>query len=450
MQTRFPFRYGIAELTELPHLFVEGEVEIDGKRSAGIAADGLPPKWFTKNAGTRFDQDDLPSMQRVIRHAAEVAISMPAKPNAFAWWQELYATQREWAREQRIAPLLAGLGVSLMERVVIDAVCREQSVSFWDAIRSGLLGLEVAGGVLPSRPLSQVFLRHTVGLSDSLTADEIEANERVSDSLPHALEDCIDRDGLKYFKIKLSGQIAQDQQRLSQLAALLRAKVGPEMRFTLDGNEQYADIDSFQEAWLTLRSDPSIRQLFDDALLFVEQPLHRDHALDPAVKDALANWNAAPPMIIDESDATLDSLSTALDLGYGGTSHKNCKGIFKSIAAATKIRQNSTPERPLILSAEDLANVGPVALLQDLAVVAALGIEHVERNGHHYFAGLSMHSTAIQQQMVEDHADLYQMTDQNFAALRPTAGRLRLDSVNQAAFGLSRLPDLSSYETWDF
>jgi len=41
----------------------------------------------------------------------------------------------------------------------------------------------------------------------------------------------------------------------------------------------------------------------------------------------------------------------------------------------------------VVLTGEDLCNLGPVAFLQDLAMMALLGIEHVERNGHHYFAG---------------------------------------------------------------
>ena len=43
------------------------------------------------------------------------------------------------------------------------------------------------------------------------------------------------------------------------------------------------------------------------------------------------------------------------------------------------------------MSGEDLANVGPVALLNDLTVMSSLGVNHVERNGHHYFSGLSMY-----------------------------------------------------------
>ena len=60
MTTRFPFRYGIANMTDVPHLFVVATVEVDGRMARGLSADGLPPKWFTKNPDTTFEEDDLP------------------------------------------------------------------------------------------------------------------------------------------------------------------------------------------------------------------------------------------------------------------------------------------------------------------------------------------------------------------------------------------------------
>jgi hypothetical protein len=48
-----PFRYGIVTLSALPHLFLKVEAEIDGRRQVGIAADHLPPKWFTKTRTRR-------------------------------------------------------------------------------------------------------------------------------------------------------------------------------------------------------------------------------------------------------------------------------------------------------------------------------------------------------------------------------------------------------------
>ncbi len=461
MQTRFPFRYGIASVTRLPHLFVHADVEVNGHRGGGVAADGLAPKWFTKNPATRFEDDDLPEMLRVIAHAAKLAVDLGSQPSPFRWWRELYQAQLSWAGDANIPPLLAGLGVSLMERAIIDAVCRLQNLTLHQALWTNALGIELGSirhelgscqpaDFLPPKPRNSVFLRHTVGLGDPLTDADIVGGDVLDDGLPHSLVSNIREYGLSYFKVKLSGDAEFDSARLSELATILQSEVGSKLHFTLDGNEQFHDIAAFRDTWQRLRSIPHIAKMIDQSLLFVEQPLQRGTALSPDVRGALRNWRAAPPIIIDESDAELDSLPKALDLGYAGTSHKNCKGIFKSVAAAATVWQRSTPAMPLILSAEDLINVGPVALLQDLAMVSALGIESVERNGHHYFAGLSMYPQSLQADVVDEHADLYRWHERGFAVLAPSEGRLRLDSVNRAPFGVSHPLDLSLFEPWKF
>ncbi|MFV1994430.1 MAG: hypothetical protein ACC661_03245, partial [Verrucomicrobiales bacterium] len=159
----------------------------------------------------------------------------------------------------------------------------------------------------------------------------------------------------------------------------------------------------------------------------------------------------APPVIIDESDADLASLPRALDLGYAGTSHKNCKGIVKGIANACLLenRRREAPGRHLILSGEDLGNIGPVALLQDLTVMSLLGVEHVERNGHHYFRGASMFPEAMQRALLEDHADLYRRHEHGFPTLDIRGGRLDIGSLLEAPFGLAPLLDLSPFPRLD-
>ena len=142
-------------------------------------------------------------------------------------------------------------------------------------------------------------------------------------------------------------------------------------------------------------------------------------------------------MIIDESDGTLTSAAEALELGYAGTSHKNCKGIFKGVASACLIadRRKKDPGRRYVLSSEDLGNVGPVALLQDLAVAACLGVGHTERNGHHYFTGLSMYPRDVQEQVLQNHGGLYRRHDDGFPTLDVRGGRLDIGSVVAAPFG---------------
>src|SRR5438034_7949318 len=85
MRTRMPFKYGIATLRALPHLILRTQVDIDGKTHVGFAADGLPPKWFTKDPATTFEQD-LADMLEVIRAACGLAEAAPAQPTPFALW----------------------------------------------------------------------------------------------------------------------------------------------------------------------------------------------------------------------------------------------------------------------------------------------------------------------------------------------------------------------------
>jgi hypothetical protein len=88
-----------------------------------------------------------------------------------------------------------------------------------------------------------------------------------------------------------------------------------------------------------------------------------------------------------------------------------------------------------VLSAEDLTNVGPVALIEDLAAVATLGLAHVERNGHHYFRGLSMFPEPIQDRVICHHGDLYRRHERGFTTLAIERGRIDVGSVVAAPFG---------------
>lgn len=458
MKTRFPFRYGIASLTALPHLFVYATIRFNGKRSVGVSADGLTPKWFTKNPKSSYEDDDLPEMLRVIRNAADVAVDHSAG-NVFDWWRTLDQQHRDWAKDVGVAPLLAGLGVSLIERAVLDAFCRASGLTLHDAIVTNSLGVDFAAvdssleglqpkDILPPAPLDSIHVRHTVGLADPFDESDVVPGSRPPDRLPYTLVENIRAYGLKYFKIKIQGDPDADRERLERLATLI-GKETPDARFTLDANEQYRDLNAFRDAYDSFRRSDSIRSWIDRGLLFVEQPLHRDVALDPN-SESIRSWPDTPPIIIDESDAELSSLPTAMRLGYSGTSHKNCKGIIKGLITAARIAKLRRDNRNAILSAEDLGNVGPVALLQDLAMVATLGIPHAERNGHQYFAGLSMFGDDLQRSLRQHHGDLYQHRDGKFTALRPVDGRLMLGSVNRAPFGLVPLPDPGQFESWDF
>ena len=95
LKARMPFRYGIATMTELPHVVLALTFEIDGRAATGIAADHLPPKWFTKDP-TRAPSAEIEDMLVVIRAAVNHARGARAA-TVFGFWREVYAAQAAWA-----------------------------------------------------------------------------------------------------------------------------------------------------------------------------------------------------------------------------------------------------------------------------------------------------------------------------------------------------------------
>jgi hypothetical protein len=469
MHTRMPFRYGITTLTAVPHLFLRATVEVDGKRQLGMTADHLPPKWFTKNPDTS-PREDIAGLLEVITTACDVARAVPKQPTVFAWWRRMYDAMRAWGGGWEKPPLLVHFGTSLLERAMIDAFCRAEGTSFATALRKNGLGAdlgavhaELAGSdpaaFLPAEPLRTIISRHTVGLTDPLTDADIVPAERVDDGLPQSLEACVRAYGLTHFKIKLWGDAARDHDRLRGVADVIARTAfqdGGDYAFTLDGNENFKEIEPFRRLWDSLTGEPSLRR-FMTRLLFVEQPLHRDVALSDDVRKEFRAWEKRPPVIIDESDGETGSAARALECGYAGTSHKNCKGVFKSVAntALLATRRRREPGRLFVISAEDLSNIGPLALMQDTAVVASLGISHAERNGHHYFKGLSALPEELQATVLRAHDDVYRRHERGFVTFRVKGGHTEVGSIVDAPFGAdfefdpSRFTPLSewSYES---
>src|SRR4030095_4452227 len=114
-----------------------------------------------------------------------------------------------------------------------------------------------------------------------------------------------------------------------------------------------------------------------------------------------------------ESDHRLDSFERAEALGYLGVSHKNSKGIFKSLRNRAFIQQKNKARKKarqpfLFQTGEDLATVPVVALQEDLASPAGFGIEHAEKNGHHYYHGLDHLPAAEARAALAAHPDLYE------------------------------------------
>lgn len=441
VEARIPFHFGIAEMNELVHVLLFVTVDVDGTRQLGVAADNLPPKWFTKNPETSY-REDVAEMIRVIESACSIAGRSGSHESVFDLWHEV---QREQSRAvSEVSPLLAGFGVSLVERAVIDAFCRAGDVSFAEAVRANALGArlealhpELAGHdareLLPPRPLTSLTVRHTVGLGDRLEG----AASLHADGLPATLEACVRRYGLRRFKVKVSGNRDSDLERIGRIRRVLDGELHGDYRVTLDGNEQFGDLGELQAFWDELAAADGTAELAR-RVDYVEQPLPRDLALSEGTAAGLAAWPERPRLIIDESDDSLDAVARAIEAGYDGGAFKSSKGIFKGIGNACRVEQlrREHPGRRFVYSAEDLSTIPPVGLLADLAAIAALGIDEPERNGYHYLRGLSGLAPRVHRETVRHHGDLFSLHADGCAALKIEQGKINVTSVVAAPFGV--------------
>ena len=442
---RMAFHFGNVVASEGPHQYLHLTLNIDDRSTEGLSMSGMTPMWFLKNPNLS-PTGATEALLEVAAAACKHALVLDPAPTVFDLWHDLYERQRAWAADTSHPPLLWAYGVSMVEQAIVDAFCRHRSTSFGQAVREGAFGIkpgriydELAGTIpadyLPWTPAREAAIRHTVGLTDPLWPKEIDPAKRLDDGLPHSLLEYIDEQGVNHFKIKLSADEESDAERLARIGDVLDSSGLDSYYCTLDANEQYGTVDTFKEQWRHHIENPAVDSVINH-VLYVEQPLPRSEALTEETRKVLRAWDERPPIIIDESDDSLDSVGRAIECGYAGTSHKNCKGIFKGVVNACLIeKQRCEDNREYVMSGEDLTTIGPIELLHDLAVMGTLGISHIERNGHHYYRGLSFLPKDLQDRVLAAHEDLYRYHDEEFATIKIEDGRIKFGSVVNAPFG---------------
>jgi len=458
--TRIPFRYGKACLTRCPQAVIRVLIEVNGKRQSGYSGDCLPPSWFDKSPAKDFEQQIM-DMVHVMQSAESTYSEEFHSPRSFFdGWQAAHRRVQEREVERGMTPLLASFGSSLLERAVLDAVCRVAEVSFATAVRDNLLKV-VAGNVfaelgglsprhwLPVEATRSIHVRHTVGLSDPLTNGDIPLDERRHDGFPETLEEYVERTGIRYFKIKVSNQLEKDLERLRVIAAIVEHHRSDDYHVTLDGNEQYANATDFDELIAAIRDNANLQTLWKNTLL-IEQPLERSIALGEFSTRGIRDLSASKPVIIDESDGTLDSYRQAIELGYRGVSSKSCKGAIKSLlnAGLTWLKNDRGQRNEYIMTGEDLCTVGIVAVQSDLCLAATLGLTHIERNGHHYHPGLSYLPERQCTAALKRHPDLYE-TRNGIVAPRLVDGLFKIASLQCPGFGFAVEPDMAAMQSPD-
>lgn len=446
---RLPFKFGAVTVRDATQVFLRAEAEIAGKRVIGAAADLMVPKWFDKRPELS-NCENVEQLRSSLRIARDAYLAEPHFASAFAAHVRHAPAAKRTGSAGKLPPLVMSFGLALVDRALIDAVCRAGGLSFADALRTNVLGFEPAR-IAPDlkdmdtavflaalSPVRAIAARHTVGMLDPLDASDARPN--VNDGLPVTLEEVIAAYGHTYFKLKAGGNVAEDVARLTRIAAILDGQVGT-YQATIDGNEQYADAEAVAELVVRMAEIPTLAKL-RASTLFIEQPIARAFALARPLGEA----GAKIPMIIDESDGEDDALLRAFQLGYRGVSSKACKGVWRSLINAARVKLAG---HAAVLSGEDLTTQAGLAVQQDLALVSLLGLTHVERNGHHYVDGFGTAPLREVEGFRSAHPDVYRDRDgKTKTRLAIVGGAISLASINAAhGLGSSIHPDFAAMES---
>jgi L-alanine-DL-glutamate epimerase-like enolase superfamily enzyme len=449
VRLRLPFKFGNTAVTETAQAFVKVELEADtGQTVSGYSAQLMVPRWFNKD--TRLSNaDTVNELRKTVREAASHATQTDS---------DTIAGITQQCRSECLASLIpngtprlaAGFGAAVIEMAMLDAACRFAGLPVEAAVNADLFGLNahcpsdldpcfLEARLKNARLPDAMFIRHTVG-QDAVLLDADLLPDDPEDGLPVALETVIARQGIRYFKIKLKGDVAADIDHLVRLSAFL-SQHAPGYRATLDANEQF-EVDDFADFVDRLQSDPKLASL-NEAIAFVEQPFARDKALtDNAISALLKTLKI--PVIIDESDDSETSLPQALEFGYAGTSVKSCKGVLRAFLNAARIDQARSKGLAAILSAEDLTCQPGICVQQDLSMAGLCGATHSEQNGQYFVAGMQGASASETTEYLKRHSDLYEPLGSEDATLKIVNGAVSLRSLREPGFATQVLPDLSN------
>jgi hypothetical protein len=429
-----PFRFGAVVIEAAAQAFVRVEIEVEGKSTAvGASAELMAPKWFDKRPQLTPEQT-VEELRRSLMIARELYLTGAGFETAFGLHASRMSAQVEACASCDIPPLAAGFGPAEIDKAILDALLRATGVNFFDGMAANIAGVDarlspdlgdedVSRFLGSRRRLERVAIRHTVGMDD-----KVEGEGGVADTHENA--------GARYFKLKLNGDPAHDAERLIRIGREL-ATLPHDYRVTLDANEQYADLKALGALVERLDRDAALQPIAWK-LLYIEQPMPRDITLQSPLGDLWVNG-----FIIDEADDSYDAFPAARGLGYCGVSSKSCKGIYKSIINVTRAAKWSSPSgAQYFVTGEDLTCQAGLAVQQDLALGALIGVTHAERNGHHYVDGFADTPGAEAKAFLSAHPDLY-TGDSDSIRLSIHDGDLLTGSLTAPGFATGVHPDWS-------
>lgn len=369
---RTPLKFGSGVVSAITNMVCRVVVETrGGKRGEGLGNILLSDLWGFPSQVVGHEQRDA-AMRRVAesfcthlldnaRYGHPLELYLEAKPQL----KDLAAqVDRELGLAEPMPILGALVCASPVDAALTDAFGNANGISSYDGYTADYLSQDLSQWLGPDftgkypgdylhgayKPRLPIF--HLVGGVDKLTRGEVtEADPQ--DGLPVSLEEWIERDGLRCFKVKLRGNDNDwDVERTAQIAEVITAtyqRLGLTNRFYLstDSNEMNPDPQSVVDYLHRLQERSPLAY---EALLYLEQPTERDlsvHRFD------LRPVAALKPVVVDEGVTDVDKLDLAIELGWSGVGLKTCKGHSSSLLYVAKAR-----EQGLVLTFQDLTNPG--------------------------------------------------------------------------------------------
>jgi hypothetical protein len=182
-------------------------------------------------------------------------------------------------------------------------------------------------------------VQHVIGISDPLTALEARDADVPDDDLPVALEEWIEKEKVRWFKLKVKGSdVKGDLQRIVDVYRVAAEcawanGIRQPVRYEIDPNEGCADPEPMIELLRKLReTDPAAYE----ALVYIEQPTSRNLAEYPFTLHEISKYK---PVLADESLDDLEHLQHMERLGWSGVALKTCKGQSHAIITYCWARQ---------------------------------------------------------------------------------------------------------------
>ena len=135
VRLRMPFRFGVVTLTAAPQAFVRARIVLEnGKEAHGAAAELLAPKWFDKNPALSNEQN-FEQLRGSMRKARDEYLAG--------------GVNAAYGHSRPTVGLVENFGPALLDRAVLDGLCRALNISFYQAVRTNVPGIGFAGLDMP-------------------------------------------------------------------------------------------------------------------------------------------------------------------------------------------------------------------------------------------------------------------------------------------------------------